>query len=62
MKTKFNRFAIVPHMCDSCKQFIWLEPYREAEVFHFLQGGYTKDSICKERIVKYDVKGAVKDE
>lgn len=60
MKTKFNMFAIIPHMCNSCKRFIWLEPYRKAEVFHLL--GSTKDNICNECIIKYDVKGAVKDE
>ena len=62
MKTKFNRIAIIPRMCDSCKQFMWLEPYRKSEVFHRLQGIYTKDNICKDCIEKYDVKGAVKDE
>lgn len=61
MKTKFNRFAIVPHMCNSCKQFIWLEVFRRSEVFHLISG-YTKDNICKDCIAKYDVKGAVKDE
>lgn len=63
MKTKYNRFAIIPHMCNSCNQFVWLEPYRRLKVHHWLlQGECTKDNTCKECIVKYDVKGAVKDE
>lgn len=61
MRTKYNRFAIVPHMCNSCKQFVWLEAYRKADVFRFIQGRYAKENICKGCIVKYDAKDGVVD-
>lgn len=55
MKTKFNRFAILPRMCNSCNEFVWLEPYRRSDVFHFPRGGYSKENICKRCIGKYNV-------
>lgn len=33
MKFKANRFAIFPHLCSECKQYIWMEAYRKAEVW-----------------------------
>lgn len=54
MRTKFNRFAIIPTLCNSCKEFITLEPYRKSDVLHII-GGYYKENICKRCISKYDV-------
>ena len=58
MKTKFNRFAIIPFHCTDCHRFIWLEKYRKAEVFVDIPGvGFMKKKICNECIKDYDIKG-----
>lgn len=58
MKTKFNRFALLPFTCNSCHRIIWLEPYRKAEVFEIAlpSPGFNKIKICDECIVKYNIK------
>ena len=60
MVFKFNRFAIVPVMCNCCHRFIWLSPYRRADVWHHLAGRYWKENICHECIGVYNV-GAKKE-
>lgn len=56
MKLVFNRFAIFPVTCPRCHRYIWLEKYRRADVFHFWEGRYWKENICKECIGDFDVK------
>lgn len=52
MRFKFNRIAILPKQCTSCKQFVWLEKYRRADVYHIVSG-YHIENICKDCIDKY---------
>ena len=59
MKTRFNRFAIFPFHCTDCHRYIWLEPYRRAEVMTDLPPNYPayiKKSICSDCLKKYGVK------
>lgn len=45
MRFEYNRFSIIPHMCDECKKYIWLEPYRKADVWkHDI---FLTETICK---------------
>lgn len=32
MKTYLNRLALLPHRCDECDYYFWLEPYRTDKV------------------------------
>lgn len=57
MKTKYNRFAIIPIMCPTCKRYIWLEKYRRADVWHEFANKFWKENICSDCIKKFDVKG-----
>lgn len=49
-----NRLAIIPRLCFECKRYIWMEPYRRADVWH---GGfinkYWKENICSRCLVKF---------
>lgn len=36
MKIRYNRFAVFPVMCHDCHRYIWMEPYRRADVWHNL--------------------------
>ena len=59
MKTKFNRFALIPFHCTECHRIVWLEPYRRAEVFRLIAPcvpSYIKENICNECIGKFDIK------
>ena len=65
MKTKFNRFAIIPFHCTSCHRYIWLEPYRRAEVYRPVAPcvpSFYKENWCKEctekHLKEYDVPAA----
>lgn len=50
-----NRFAFVPHLCDECKRYIWLEGYRRADVWkNFIDVSF-KENICKNCLIKFDV-------
>lgn len=46
-----NRFAIIPHMCHECKRYIWLEPYRRADVWK--HDWYIVENICKKCLHKF---------
>ena len=59
MKTKFNRFAIIPFHCSDCHRYVWLEKYRKAEVATNLPPNnpqFVKEKICNECISKYNVR------
>ena len=47
----FNRFAIIPHMCNECKRYIWLEPYRRADVWKYDR--FIMENICKKCLPKF---------
>lgn len=49
----YNRFAIIPHLCYDCKKYIWLEPYRRADVL--IMDKFLKKNICRECLPKYDI-------
>lgn len=53
MKLDCNRFAIFPIMCDCCKKYIWMEPYRRTGVWHDILECYLDVRICKTCIPKY---------
>ena len=55
MMLSCNRFALVPHLCYECKNYIWLEGYRRAEVWHRFADGYVVENICKNCLTKFDV-------
>lgn len=50
MKIKYNKFAFIPVMCSECKEYIWLERYRETKTFW--RGRYgipiTHRILCKK--------------
>ena len=46
-----NRFAIIPHMCNECKQYIWLESYRRADVWKYDR--FIMENICKKCLPKF---------
>lgn len=53
MMLKYNRFALVPHLCNECKKYIWLEPFRRIDVFKPFYQCYMKQNICKRCLPKY---------
>ena len=57
MKIRNNRFAAFPVMCHDCQRYIWMEPYRRADVWHNLLDRYVKKTIRNECLKKYDVVG-----
>lgn len=61
MKIRYNRFAVFPVMCHDCHRYIWMEPYRRADVWHNLLDRYVKKTICNECLKKYDVGGKQRD-
>lgn len=59
MKSKYNRFALIPFHCTDCHRYIWLEKYRKAEVITDLPPNYPafiKKKICNDCLKKYTVK------
>lgn len=48
-----NRFAVVPHLCCKCKKYIWLEPYRRADVL--FMDTFLKSNICRGCLPKYGI-------
>ena len=46
-----NRFAIIPHMCNECKRYIWLESYRRADVWK--HDRFIMENICKHCLPKF---------
>ena len=50
-----NRFAFVPHMCDECKRYIWLEGYRRSDVWKNFIDRFIKENICKQYLRKFGV-------
>ena len=46
-----NRFAIIPHMCNECKRYIWLESYRRADVWKYDR--FIMENICKKCLPKF---------
>ena len=48
-----NRFAIVPHLCSECKRYIWMEPYRRADVWKNFADRFLKENICKRCLPKF---------
>lgn len=63
MKSKFNRFALLPFLCPDCHRYVWLEKYRKASVWIDLPphcpSSITK-KICSDCIIKYDVESVDK--
>lgn len=55
MMLSCNRFALVPHLCSECKNYIWLERYRRAEVWHRFADRYIVENVCKSCLTKFDV-------
>ena len=53
MKIRYNRFAVFPVMCHDCHRYIWMEPYRRADVWHNWLDRYVKKTICNECLKKY---------
>jgi hypothetical protein len=49
-----NRFAFVPHLCDECKRYIWLEGYRRADVWKNFIDRFIKENICKNCLIKFE--------
>ena len=47
----YNRFAVIPHLCSECHRYIWLEPYRRAEVIKY--DYFLKENICKGCLAKF---------
>ena len=63
MKLIYNRFALIPFHCTDCHRYIWLEPYRKAEVCNIISPlvpCFTKKKICSDCLPKYDIKYANK--
>lgn len=63
MKLIYNRFALIPFHCTDCHRYIWLEPYRKAEVYTELPPScppFINKKICKDCLPKYDIKYANK--
>ena len=46
-----NRFAIIPHMCNECKRYIWLESYRRADMWK--HDRFIMENICKKCLPKF---------
>ena len=46
-----NRFAIIPHMCNECKRYIWIAPYRRADVWK--HDSFIMENICKQCLPKF---------
>ena len=46
-----NRFAIIPHMCNECKRYIWITPYRRADVWK--HDRFIMENICKQCLPKF---------
>ena len=46
-----NRFAIIPHMCNECKRYIWLESYRRSDVWKYDR--FIMENICKKCLPKF---------
>ena len=46
-----NRFAIIPHMCNECKRYIWIAPYRRTDVWKFDR--FIMENICKQCLPKF---------
>ena len=58
MKTKFNRFALIPFHCTDCHRYVWLEKYRKADVeTNIPDHVFVKKKICDECLKKYNVRG-----
>ena len=60
LRTKYNRFALVPVLCTDCHTYVWMEFYRKSEVFRPIapsRPSFQKKNICKKCISKYDVEG-----
>ena len=49
----YNRFAVMPHLCCKCKKYIWLEPYRRADVL--FMDRFLKSNICRGCLTKYGI-------
>lgn len=54
MRSKFNRYAILPKTCTVCHELVWMEPYRKSEVFSPIKG-FIKKTICRKCIGKFNV-------
>lgn len=55
MKLACNRFAIIPHMCYECKQYIWLESYRRVDVWINFCGRFLKENICRDCLPEFGI-------
>lgn len=51
MKFKTNRFAIFPHQCVDCKQYIWMESYRKASVWKMDR--FIVKTLCEDCLENY---------
>lgn len=51
MKFKTNRFAFFPHLCNDCKRYIWIEPYRRSSVW--VIDRFIPKTLCKEYLKRY---------
>ena len=48
MKTIFNRFALVPHMCYKCRNYFWLEKYRKTLIWDKYAEKFFNEPVCKD--------------
>ena len=58
MKTKYNRFAIIPFHCTDCHRYVWFERYRKAEIYRPISpcvSSFITRKICNECVGKYDI-------
>lgn len=51
MMLSCNRFALVPHLCSECKNYIWLEGYRRADVALYPE--LKSDTLVQSQIEVY---------
>lgn len=49
MRTKCNKFALIPFFCSDCHNLIWLQKYR---VYHSM---YYKKKLCENCNKKYGI-------
>ena len=58
MKTKYNRFAIIPFQCTDCYRYVWFERYRKEEIYRPISpsvSSFITRKICNECMSKYDI-------
>lgn len=51
MRFSYNRFAVIPCLCTERKRYVWLEPYRRANVWR--GDRFLKENICRPCLSKF---------